>query len=290
MIKNTAIIETMMRVWRREAGSDVEALKKELADKSRADMNPPIIPPMRDIAAAEHTCGGFSVYTLTPETLKTERTLLYLHGGGYKDAANVFHWRFCERFAEDAGCRVLFPIYPLTPKYTYKDAYAFLDTLYAEELKGTAWSVMGDSAGGGLAVGFMMELASRGEAGPEKAVLLSPWLDITMSDPDMKDYVDVEPLLDIDRLRLQGLSWAGDTDPTDWHVSPINGAASVLPPTLIFTGTHEILHPEAVKFAARVPDCKLITAEGMAHCYPLFPIQEAEDALKRMPEFVEADE
>ncbi len=286
MIKNTEIIETMMRVWRREAGSDLDALRKRLDDKSHADMNPPLVPPMRHITVREHAVGGFSVVTLTPETLKTERLILYLHGGGYMDAANIFHWRFCERLAEADGCRVIFPIYPLTPKYTFLDAYAFLDDLYASELEGRRWVIMGDSAGGGLAVGYTMNLASRALELPEKAVLLSPWLDITMSDPDMTAYVPVEPLLDVDRLRLMGLSWAGDTDPQDYRLSPINGDASVMPPTLIFTGTHEILHPEALKFAARLPHCELVTAEGMAHCYPLYPIREGEEALKRTLEFV----
>ena len=44
-------------------------------------------------------------------------------------------------------------------------------------------SVIGDSAGGGLALAAVQEMVRAGTAPPGHMVLLSPWLDIALSDP-----------------------------------------------------------------------------------------------------------
>ncbi len=40
---------------------------------------------------------------------------------------------------------------------------------------------MGDSAGGGLSVAFCEYLAVNNYSQPEKLILISPWLDVSMS-------------------------------------------------------------------------------------------------------------
>ena len=94
---------------------------------------------------------------------------------------------------------------------------------------------MGDSAGGGLALGLAEALRDEGDTLPEELILISPWVDLTMSNPDMKDYVKHDPMLGIDGLRRMGEVWANGLELTDPKVSPIFGDLSGLPPVTIIT-------------------------------------------------------
>ena len=141
---------------------------------------------------------------------------------------------------------------------------------------------MGDSAGGGLALGLAEVLRDQGETGPDELILISPWVDVTMSNPDMEDYVSLDPMLGIAGLRRMGQVWANGLEMTDPRVSPLYGDLSGLGRVTLTTGTWEVLYPDSLllaeKLAAAGTDCNLIVGERMIHCYPICPIPEAKAA------------
>ena len=149
---------------------------------------------------------------------------------------------------------------------------------------------MGDSAGGGLSAAFCEYLASNGFEQPEHLILISPWVDVSMSG-DYDDYIDCDPALGIEGPRELGKSWAGDLDPKDYRISPLFGDVSQLPQTTIFVGTHEVIYPDIIKFYDKLKsidiDAKLFVGEEMTHVYPIYPlVPESKEALKQIVEII----
>ncbi|NUS49441.1 MAG: alpha/beta hydrolase fold domain-containing protein, partial [Nocardioidaceae bacterium] len=82
-------------------------------------------------------------------------------------------------------------------------------------------------------------------------VALSPWLDATLSQPEVADLEASDPMLAESGLRAAGRWWAGDRDPTDRLVSPVDADLRGLPPLDVYVGRNDILRPAVSTFAAR---------------------------------------
>ena len=190
------------------------------------------------------------------------------------------------RTAKETGCEVVLMVYPKEPAYNCEDAYRMCTAFllhYMEENECGKTVFMGDSAGGGLALGLAETL--RDEAGgslPKELILISPWVDLTMTNPEMKDYVQSDPMLGIEGLHRMGEVWAGSLPLEDPRVSPLFGDLSGLPPVTLTTGTREILYPDSVLLAQKLTEagseCTILVGEGMIHCFPICPIPEAKEA------------
>lgn len=218
-----------------------------------------------------------------------ERVVIYLHGGIYVNEILPPHIAFCDKLAKKVNACVFAPIYPLAPNHTYEETYEIVEKLYKHSLTmNKEIIIMGDSAGGGLSVAFCEYLATNDINQPKNLILLSPWLDVSMSG----DYDDVEfdPVLGVDGLREMGETWAGELDPKDYRVSPLFGEVSGLPKTVLFVGTHEIFYSDVVKFYIKLKDndidAELNIGEGMNHVYVIYPIPEAKEALNHIVEII----
>ena len=225
------------------------------------------------------------------ENENTENIILYLHGGAYVNEMEKLHIAFCDKIAKKANATVYAPIYPLAPNHTYEETYKIVEKLYdlISELKKPI-TIMGDSAGGGLSAAFCEYLAANGLRQPKHLILISPWVDISMSG-DYDDYFDLDPMLGIDGLREMGKAWAGDLDTKDYRVSPLFGDIKELPQTAIFIGTHEIFYPDVFEFYNKLKDngidVELNIGEEMSHVYPLYPlVPESKEALKHIVEII----
>jgi acetyl esterase/lipase len=143
-------------------------------------------------------------------------------------------------------------------------------------------TLMGDSAGGGLALAVAQQLRDRGKQ-PTRTVLIAPWADVTMTDPRLAEIAPRDRLLTIDGLAHCGRLYAGDLDPSDPLASPINGSMKDLAPLHVFVGTDDLLYADAlrlaVKAAADGTELVLVEKQGMQHVYPELPLlPEAREA------------
>ena len=91
--------------------------------------------------------------------------------------------------------------------------------------------------------------------------------------------------------RLEAIRlYAAGFDRKDWRISPLYGDLSVLPKTLLLTGTRDILHPDCLVFAERARaagiDVELFVEPGMMHVWPLIAIPEARRARDRIVAFL----
>ena len=147
--------------------------------------------------------------------------------------------------------------------------------------------VMGDSAGGGFSLALAQEMRGDSIEQPKHLVLISPWVDVLGGDDTIQEH---DTFLNAEVLRKVGTDWAGEIDPHDPMISPLNGDMVGLPPTDLFTGTWEIFYTDVVntfdKMKAAGVDAQLHVAEKMGHVYPLWPCPEGKKARKEIAEII----
>lgn len=262
----------------------------ELARLSMAEPKGRSAPPDKLLERHNVTCrrvNGFDCWTVTPRT-GGRRAAMYLHGGAYIAEIAPQHWDFVSALA-DAGVRVEVPIYGLAPRYTYRQAYPFLTQVYRDLVTDTgtaAVDVAGDSAGAGLALGLVQSLPDAGLPAPRRLILISPWLDLTLTGEGITRAATRDPWLSPEGLIAAGTAWAGGDDRTQPQLSPINGPLTALPPIDVYIGTRDLFLPDVRRFAylAARSGAPVMVQEcpGAVHVYPLVPAPEGRSAAQRI--------
>ena len=195
---------------------------------------------------------GRKVFVVTPKSReKTDKIILYFHGGSYMAEATKQHWEFIGKLIDDTGATVILPDYPLTPKYNYKDVFNMVVPLYKEideriDIENRL-IVMGDSAGGGLSLALLERMSEENFKMPEKTILISPWLDVRLNNPDIEEVEKRDKKLNKEALKLSGIAYAGEDGINSYLVNSIDGDLSKIKNLTILVGTDDILNPDAHK-------------------------------------------
>lgn len=244
------------------------------------------------------TVHGVSVHSLVPATDAPRDTpldtVIYLHGGTYLNGLDTRHWSLVSDLA-GAGVRVLVPDYGLAPDHGVDAALALLDEVYTAaqataERTGHRVRLAGDSAGGGLALGWLLTRSRRPAV--VRVALVSPWLDVTCTTPGLDDLVDTDPFLHPAGLRVAGQAWAdaGGVDVRYPSVSPLAAtdgqfrslAEDPAVRIAVWTGTRDILSADARALDERLRDAdipaELHVCPGAVHVHPLTPTPEGRAA------------
>ncbi|MEU9449905.1 alpha/beta hydrolase [Streptomyces sp. NPDC048277] len=262
--------------------------RRTAPDPAAATAKPPR-PPAKLVdrhAVSTRTVGGFECHTVAPRDREAERAVVYLHGGAYISHLSPQHWQLISHLA-DAGLRVEVAHYGLAPRHTYRDAYPFVTTVY-DELLGQVdrghVTIMGDSAGAGLALGVAQSLSDAGLPQPGRLVLIAPWLDLTLSNPAIPEAEARDPWLTSSSLLEAGRGWAGGDDPGQPRLSPINGALTALPPVDVYIGTRDLFYPDVRRLQELAKEEKaevnVTVCQGAVHVYPLVPAPEGRAAAR----------
>jgi len=111
--------------------------------------------------------------------------------------------------------------------------------------------VMGDSAGGALALAVTTRLRDLSRTLSAGVVTLSPWLDATLDEEAVADLEASDPMLAESGLRAAGRWWSRPRHPGDPLVSPVHADLVDLPPLDVFIGRNDILRPAVDDLAAR---------------------------------------
>ena len=195
---------------------------------------------------------GRKIFIIRPKSgVESEKKILYFHGGSYIAEMSNNHWNFIEQLVLDTNMTVIIPDYPLAPKYIYKDVFKMVKPLYKEileEVESNDLILMGDSAGGGLSLALLEEMAEENYELPGKTILISPWLDAKLENPQIEKVQKLDKELNKDALKIAGIAYAGgEENLNNSLVSPINGNLSKLKNVIIFTGSNDILTPDMYK-------------------------------------------
>ncbi len=291
MSKMSKIVEKGLKHTLKETLEDKNTASEHMKNRSLVEDKPFKIPKLIYRTKVEKKEMFDCQILAFNETENTEHIVIYMHGGAYVDEITIPHIIFCDKIAKKTNSTVYAPLYPLAPNHTYKETYPIVEELYEFVLKtGKPITIMGDSSGGGFSAAFCEYLACKELTQPEHLILISPWVDVSMSG-DYEEFVDVDPLYGVDGLREMGKAWAGDLDTKDYKVSPLFGEVSKLPKTTLFLGTHEELYSDVTKFYNKLKDngvdAQLIYGEKMAHVYPIYPlVPESKEALIKIIEII----
>ncbi|MBU1588597.1 MAG: alpha/beta hydrolase [Actinobacteria bacterium] len=252
--------------------------ERTLARVDKLQRKPASFEPPASLGAARSEFAGWPVYTVTPPGFT--RTVVYLHGGCYVFEIDPVHWALIGKLAAEASVRVVVPIMPLAPIGVASAVLPQVADL-VQTLDGEV-SIVGDSSGGGMALAVAMTLRDR-EAPPlHHLVLISPWLDISGTDPRLAEIAPRDPWLAVPGTHAAGGLYRDVLGEGDWRVSPIHGSLEGLGPITMFSGTRDILNADAHRFLPLAADAGVSVdfheGPGMIHNYPILPMPEGDAA------------
>ena len=214
--------------------------------------------------------------------------VIYLHGGAYLHGLNSLHFLFCKQLSKAIKSPITLLDYPLLPEENHELAYEkVLNYLNRFD----DYILIGDSAGGGLALGCYLHQKLNNKHLPTKTVLLSPWIDVTMTNPELAEFESLDFVLNTETLIELGKRWANPKETDHYLVSPINGPCSDLDNILLTSGTEELFTPDLRKLSNQLnkDNCKYIEGKKMFHDYALFinmGLKEADDTFKEIVDFL----
>lgn len=223
----------------------------------------------------------------------TDIAVIYLHGGAFSSQPVAFHWAFAKDMFARSGASVYVPLFPLAPKYNYKQTYNFLLNFYKFLLRThKKIFVMGDSAGATLALGLTHLAIQENLASPKAVFALSPVVDITFSNPEIAKFQEVDKMISAEGAKYMCQKWARGADFKNPLVSPKYIDFKNFPQIYLFYGDLEILCPDLREFAANAhkQGGKIFAVEQKKcyHVYPLMPIPKGEDARELIEDVITA--
>jgi len=231
---------------------------------------------------------------VTPKDADPVRDIVYLHGGSYANPLVSAHWTIVRELVTRADARVTVPLYGLAPEHTVADAFPFLDEVYQrvlEQADGAEVVLAGDSAGGGLALAFCLSLRDPmpelRRPMPGRLLLIAPWLDVTLSNPEVAHLASRDPMLSVPGLKAAGKLWAGGRGLDNPSVSPIFARLRGLPPTLVVQGGRDLTAADVRILHDRVTagggDIELVYSKDAFHVFVGVPfLPEARAAWDRV--------
>ncbi len=212
--------------------------------------SPPKILPLLLGETVQHTTyDGMSVVQITPAH-PDGNYVVAIHGGAFILPPTIFHWIDYSMMAYQTGATIEVPIYPLMQQGgTAGVVVPKMAGLISTEITAhgaSHVSVLGDSAGGTLALASVEYLVANNQAVPASMVLLSPWLDVSDTNPNIA-YVH-DPILPPLGSGAQNIGkvWAGNLPENNYEVSPLYGSLKGLPPTYVYSGSLDEVSPDAL--------------------------------------------
>lgn len=221
---------------------------------------------------------GISLRIFSP--LNAEESLpavIYYHGGCFVSGGFATHDNQLRQLAFLSGCRVIAVQYRLAPEHVYPAAHDD-----AEHAANLIWQhagklgiergqirLMGDSAGGHLALITALRLRDTAQWLPQQLVLIYPMLDATASSESYQRY-GTDYVITRDTLLSGFEAYFPDTPFTHPEASPLlRDDFSGLPPVHIITAEYDPLRDEGESLFSRLTeqgvDCTAQRYPGAIH-------------------------
>ena len=239
---------------------------------------------------------GIPVLRAIPERDLGRFSVVFLHGGAFCLMSSRTHHRLAGHIASACKAQVIVPDYALAPERPFptalQECVAVLGAAQDEQFDGMA-ALMGDSAGGGLALSVLLQVRDQGATPPFAAVLLAPWLDLTLSSPSVRSAAGSDVILAEDNLRKMAELYLDGANPDDPLASPLFGCFRGLPPLYVQAAGRDLLRDDCTRLRDAFTEQGL-TMEyelfaDMLHSFQFFAgnMPEAEDAIRRAAAFLD---
>lgn len=267
-----------------------------------------------DFELSEKTFSGNTLYTFKckKSSFQNSAHVFYIHGGAFRVGLNYSTWRvLVKKILSCLSVRdynMVFHVfdYP-TSEFSSavdcvgrtKESYIFA---YSFKKPNDKFVLMGDSAGGSLSLSILSSLYHGGWAYPffpDKLILMSPWLDLSLNDGQInKDLDSSDPLLSHSFLETSAELYLGMknndfkvlNDPVFDFISSFQMDVLLDGRICIFTSTNDYIHADSLRFAKRISDnggrITLYIYENLIHDWYFLPIPEASQAFEEINEFI----
>lgn len=167
------------------AGAPSSRRKSSLKNTNDSAFEPPPSKPASSTKPSQRRrlSSSFSAH---PSLVGSDKVILYLHGGAYYTMSAATHRYITISVSKYTNCRVFAVNYRLAPECRWPgqihDAVqSYLRLIQDLKIPPEMIIIMGDSAGGGLTLATIMYLRDHGFPLPCGAIVMSPWVDLTMS-------------------------------------------------------------------------------------------------------------
>jgi acetyl esterase/lipase len=272
-------------------GMALPAVRKKLKYIERIVPHPPAGTQTEVIDA-----GGVNAVRVTVPQSRTDRYVLFFHGGGYVVGSPTLYRDFTWRIAVAARACVLYFDYRLAPEHPFPaavddsvKAYGWL----AQYCHHRSIAFVGDSAGGGLALATLHRLRDKGFALPAAVAVVSPWTDLALTGASLHSNAVADPMMNINGLPSLANQYLAGADPRNPYASPLYGDTCGLPPTLIQVGSDEILYDDAFRMAEKLKatgcDIEIEVWPRMPHAWHLYAriLPEGHEAIQQLGRFLD---
>ena len=233
----------------------------------------------------------------SPTVSPSSPVLLYLHGGGFIACSPETHRPLVCSLARRLNATAFVPAYRLAPEHRYPAALddALRAYRYLLESRGVSPSqlvVIGDSAGGGLALSLLLAVREQHLPMPAALVTFSPWADLSASGASLDENTDSCAMFAGDTIRRAAEFYLGDHDPFDPLLSPVYADLHDFPPMLVHASCDEVLRDDAVRVVERARDAGVPVTfrlwRHVPHVWQVFAavLPEAKESLADVVTFV----
>jgi epsilon-lactone hydrolase len=253
--------------------------------------------PAADIAFKPVVARGVPAEWVSTPDSDSHRIVLYLHGGGYTIGSIASYRSYTGRLARATRSRLLSVGYRLAPEHPFPaaldDAVSSYRWLLDQDISPSRISVVGDSAGGGLALSLAIAVRDAGVPLPAAIVTIGPSTDLAKEGASMKERAHLDPIVTYESSMTHALRYVGPKgDLKHPLASPLYADLHGLPPLLIMVGTHEALFDDSTRFAAKAKaagvEVQLDIWNEMIHVWPFFAdiLPEGRQAIDKIGDYI----
>jgi len=245
----------------------------------------------------EVDAGGVQAMWAVPKECVANRALLCLHGGGFFSGSMYTHRKLYGHFAKDIGCRALIIHYRRTPEHVHpaqvNDVVTAYRWLLEQGIQAGHIAIIGDSAGGGLAITGALLIRDKGLPMPAAVMPFSAWFDMEVTGESMGSNKSKDHLLTREWVKEMAQMLLGkEGNPKDRYANPFYNDLKGLPPVYLQVGGDEVLLSDSINLAQRAKeaglDVRLDIFPGMQHSFQMAAgrAPEADDAIARYVDWV----
>lgn len=230
----------------------------------------------------------------TPTVHRDDHVIIYLHGGCYVSGHSETYITIPIQLSHKSKMKVLVVDYSLAPEAPFpkglNDVVRVYNYLCNNGYSPNNIGIIGDSAGGGLALAMLLRLKETNSELPAAIGLLSPWGDLNLNGDTMTTLAGVDPILSKEQLSAFAKLYVQKEDANHHLVSPVYGDYKGFPPMMIITGSREILLSDTIRIAQNAiknqVEISLEIYEGLWHVFCADPsLPESNDALEKLASF-----
>jgi monoterpene epsilon-lactone hydrolase len=198
--------------------------------------------------------------------------------------------------AKAVGCRALNIHYRRSPEHSHPaqidDTISAFQWLLDQRIEGRHIALVGDSAGGGLAIAGLLRARDTGLPTPAGAMTISAWLDMELQGESYETNREKDVLFRKEMVGMLVPMFLGEHgDRQDPYASPTHAALKGLPPIFMQVGADECLLDDSRNFAEKAKGENVeVTLEAfpdMLHTFQMAAgrAPEADQALKKMADW-----